>query len=104
MKNYFKTKKRLSVAIEYADRIDGMNEYLENNFRYLYMDSNKKEKYYPVPYWLENFDSEGLVEYRTGYHESMSIGDKITDSDVNYIYVDSVLLPEEIEHRPPTVV
>jgi hypothetical protein len=63
---YFKTVKRLQVAIDHKEKVDGMEEYLDNHFAYLCfdMDGGRQEKalngkLFEVPYWA----LEGSIEY-----------------------------------------
>jgi hypothetical protein len=47
--------------------------------------------------YVEN--DEFLCEYNTGYYEPLNYGDIVRYNGKDYVYVDSVSLPEEMEHQ-----
>ena len=120
---YFKTKKRLEVAIDNSEKINGMDEYLDSSFAYLMFDLDYGsdpnwdkamfEGYlFEVPYWaLEgsidyaingryDYDPEHLMaEYVSGYYEPNNYGDILTRNNKEYKYIASVSLPNEMEHQ-----
>ncbi len=101
-RGYFKTGKRLQIAIDNAEKIEGFQEYLDMNFAYLYFDLDGREAKealnggrFECPYWMENYVGGCLCEYIEGYYEPLKIGTIMK----KYKYIDSQPLPEEIEHQ-----
>lgn len=143
MIEYFKTKKRLNVALDNIDRIEGLQDYLDNTFHYLYLSCDNCNNHYAIhecPDWLvsindnwnipiysfgnpgvhlnnnyyktlgelitceyklteSNLSMEHYVQYIAGYYEPLFYGSKVTENGEDFIYVDSVALPEEIEYQ-----
>lgn len=121
---YFKTGKRLTTALDNIDRIEGLQEHLDNHFVYLMFDtdSDTEDILQGKLSFLPNWASEGAIdyalpvntdyelddlriEYVQGYYDSSSYGDEATlfdivdDKEQEFIYFASVVLPEEMEHQ-----
>ncbi len=111
MKNgYFKTKKRLEIVIDNIDKIDGLEDYLNNNFIYLFFDTDNQEEIEKIlngdivegcPYWLEQWkDNDNIfIQYHEGYYYTVKPGDIVTEDNINYKLLDTIPLPEEMEHQ-----
>ena len=54
-----------------------------------------------VPYWIEEYAKldNYRVQYIPGYWEPKRVGDIIEIDGIEYRYIDSQPLPEEIEHQ-----
>jgi len=95
-KNWFKTKNRLRVAIDYD--VPGIREYLDEHFFNLF--EIEPEGLCHVPYWLDEFSGdEYYVEYREGFWIKYHVGDRIEHNGDILECIDHVNLPEEIEHQ-----
>lgn len=114
---YFKTKKRLEVAIDNADKIEGMQDYLDNTFFYLTFDTDNQEEIEAIqngelvdcPYWaLEgsidygingkvDYDPEKLkCEYVAGYYWNHEQGEVVEGKGK---FLTTISLPAEQEHQ-----
>jgi len=96
----FKTKENLEKFLESPESED----YREDNFHYLFLDCDNCTNHYSlhaVPYWIEKYnkDDNYQVEYVSGCFESLKIGEKHIIDKIEYEYVDSISLSEEIEHQ-----
>ena len=117
---YFKTKFRLETAIENADKIDGMENYLDMNFAYLefgldsgsiptWNEALNGELFPPAYHMLEglidysicgnyDYNPETLMcEYRDGYHEPL--GNLLEVGGIWYRYIASISCSEEMHHQ-----
>ena len=110
MKSYFKTKNRLKVALDNTDRIEGLQDLLDNLFYRLY--EIESEGYFELPYYFSegsvdyylngqrDYKNENLLcQYRPGFHEPMELGSIVKINGSDYEYICSLPLPEEIEHQ-----
>jgi hypothetical protein len=107
MQKYFKTKKRLEIALANAHRIKGLEEYLQQcmtTSHDIVSDTNTIS--YELPHWLEtetlnnvNPDSfDFAYEYIHGYHvTSPRVGDSVDLCGGMYEVIDIVPLSEELE-------
>lgn len=122
MKNYHKTKFRLETAIENADRIDGMQDYLDMHFACLMFDLDcgssptwdeaMAGELFPPAYWMlegsidyaisgrYDYNPETLMaEYVSGHYEPHNYGDIIKKEGNQYRYIASIGLSNEMEHQ-----
>jgi hypothetical protein len=101
MNKYFKTKKRLDIALENAHRIEGFEEYLHSYYLSSYdLDLNRKDIGIGLPYWVEESqypEGEYVVELIEGYHDSKRAGDISVLLGSRYEYIDSIALNAEVE-------
>jgi len=96
MNTYFSTTDNLKSFIDNPDN----ESYLNHCFSELYeidLDGLSECPYWIEPYYMQAEDYQ--VQYIDGYWEPRRIGEVITIDGVNYLYVDSQPLPEEIEHQ-----
>lgn len=121
--SYFETGKRLEVALDNINRIDGMQEMLNNNFAYLLFDLDQGSDVKPedalwgdefhLPYWCEldsiichlptglnwigdELEAEDITcRYHTGYYCPYNYG----DIENGKMYIGGESLPEEMEHQ-----
>ena len=75
-------------------------ESLDANFFYLLLDVEERNEsdLYERPYTIERKDITH-VQYIDGFHEPHQIGETLTIDGEEYIYVDSLNLPAEMEHE-----
>ena len=119
MNGYFKTKNRLQAAIENADRIEGLQDYLDMHFAYLMFDLDSEdakkalngELFEPAYWMLEGSIDHGIngkmeydadeikCEYVEGYHWSLTQGDTVEKDGIKYTFLTTVLLSEGMEHQ-----
>ena len=94
----FRTAKGLEAVIDNSHKLDGVEDWLDSIFAEMYeIDLNEPCE---VLYWIENYqDDKYMVEYNRGHYEPYRIGDTITINKIDYTYVDTVLLDEEVEHQ-----
>ena len=108
------TEGSLQVDIDAMDLIEENDHYRDKESLESYLDSSDSEdfrdsyfaslygldllKVFDVPYWIEKYMGK-KAEYRPGFHEPHAIGEIIEIDHKHYKYIDSQLLPEEIEHQ-----
>jgi len=106
MRNYFKTGKRLAIAIDNAHRIEGFEEYLESYHLSMYDIQSFGTIEYGLPYYIEpvslnNVDldnDEYAVEAIFGYHISWpNVGDTVELAGGQYKVIDTFPLGAEVE-------
>ena len=120
--NAMKTKKAFEWALDNIDQVEGLEDYLDNNFAYTVLDtdfgSNPTNReaingaLFEVPYWalegsidyaidgIYEYDADTLkAQYSTGYYESSQYGDIIEINGAKRRYIASIALPEEMEHQ-----
>lgn len=80
--------------------------YRDQNFVYLMFDIDTEyegvlnEDIVSVPYWVEEYQDEKFsCQYINGYYENLHLGDIVTFENKQYKYIDSILLPAEMEHQ-----
>jgi hypothetical protein len=99
MRNYFKTKKRLEIALDNATRIEGFEDYLLDYHiasHDLQLDDNGVGR--DLPYWLDDpkyTEGEYVVSLCYGYHATSVYDTKF--SGELYSFIESVPLSDEIE-------
>lgn len=119
MNNYFKTKNRLQVAIDNADKIDGFQDMLDMHFASLMFDEDGEDaekalngELFEPAYWMlegsidhgingtMEYDNEDIrCEYVTGYYWTLKQGDIIEKDGIKYTFLTTLSLPEEMEHQ-----
>ena len=92
--NCFENKETLQEWIE-SDESEDFRDEMFAELHDISLDEIVEVPYWIEPYCLDNY----FVEYIPGYYEPRKYGDLIKDNGDFYIYVDSQLLPEEIEHQ-----
>ena len=106
---YFQSGKTLQYAIEHAESIAEVQEYLDAHFAYLHFDLDYgstpkwddalEGAYFPIPYWIEEYSDECMCDFVDGYYNSLEEGMVIEIEGSSFQYVGSVLLSEEMEHQ-----
>jgi hypothetical protein len=102
MNKYFKTKKRLEIALDNAHRIEGFEEYLYSYYLNIHdLDLDEYGFSTDLPYWIydnpDYKDGEYACELVSGYINRIQAGDPTTIGGERYECIDSIPLSEEIE-------
>lgn len=107
----FKTKRRLEVAVDNPEHFEGMQDYMDMNFAYLFFDCDcgssptweeaMNGKPFPMPYWIEQYEQSDdmYCQYREGFREKFQFGDVLEIDGERFEYIDCIGLDEEIEHQ-----
>lgn len=106
MKRYFKTGKRLAIAIDNSHRINGFEEWLEDYLLSLYDLNSFDDIIYDLPYFIEpaslrDADPESddyAVEAIRGYHVTYPrLGDIVDLHGGKYKVIDTIPMSTELE-------
>jgi hypothetical protein len=115
LSNAFKNGKSLQWSIDHYEQVEGMGEYLDSLFVYSHFDiDNKTEEilqgmlFEPacwmwdgsIEYGIDgryDYDRDDIYcQYRSGYYEPCLYGDIITIDNIQYRYISSIGLSEEM--------
>jgi hypothetical protein len=106
---FFQSGKTLQYAIEHADGVPEVQDYLDANFAYLHFDLDHGSTpkwddalygaYFPIPYWIEEYPEDCQCQYVDGYYDGLEMETVVDIGGDTFRYVGSISLSEEMEHQ-----